>query len=46
MEYTGRNRHKQGLPQLNSSDSATKRKDLQMEVPEIKKLLHSKRNGL
>jgi hypothetical protein len=45
-EYTGSNKYSQGLPQQNSSTSATKRKDGQMELHEIKKLLHNKRNGL
>jgi hypothetical protein len=42
MEYSGSNRYRQGLPQYNSSSPATKRKDGQMGLPEIKRLLHNK----
>jgi hypothetical protein len=40
------NRHRQGLPQQNSSGSATKREGWQIGLNEIKKLLHKKGNGL
>jgi hypothetical protein len=38
--------NRQGLPQLIPSSSATKRKDRQMGLHKIKKLLQNKRNGL
>jgi hypothetical protein len=41
-EYPGSNRYRQGLPQQNSSSSATKRKDEQMGLHKIKKFLHNK----
>jgi hypothetical protein len=44
--WSGSNRYRQGLPQQNSSSSATKRKNRQMGFHKIKKLLHNKRNGL
>jgi hypothetical protein len=44
--YSGSNRYRQRLPQKNSSSPAAKRKDAQMELHEIKNLLHNKRNGL
>jgi hypothetical protein len=42
MEYTGSNRCEQGLPQWNSSGSATKRKYKEIGLNEIKKLLPNK----
>jgi hypothetical protein len=45
-EYSGSNKYRQGVHQQNSSSPATKRKDGQMGLHEIKKLLHNKRNGL
>jgi hypothetical protein len=45
-EYPGNNSYMQGLPQQNSSSPATKRKDGQMGLHEIKMILHNKRNGL
>jgi hypothetical protein len=45
-EYSGSNRYRQGLPQLNPSSPATKRKNGQMGLHKIKKFLHKKRNGL
>jgi hypothetical protein len=36
-EYSGSNRYQQGPPQQNSSNPATKRKDGQMRLHEIKK---------
>jgi hypothetical protein len=44
-EYSGSNRHRQGLPQENSSSSTTKRKDGQMGLHDLKKLQHNQRNG-
>jgi hypothetical protein len=46
MEYSGSNKYRQGLLQYNPSISATKRKDGQMGLHKIKKLLHNKRNDL
>jgi hypothetical protein len=43
---SGSNRYRQGLPQENSSSAAAKRKDGQMGLHKIRKLLHNKRNGL
>jgi hypothetical protein len=46
-EYPGNNRYiRQGLPQQNSSSPGNKRKDGQIGLHEIKKLLHNQRNGL
>jgi hypothetical protein len=41
-EYSGSHRCKQGIPQQNPRSSATKRKDGQMGLHKIKKLLHTK----
>jgi hypothetical protein len=45
-KHSGTNRYRQGLPQYNPSSPATKRKDEQMGLHKIKKLLLNKRNGL
>jgi hypothetical protein len=45
-KHSGTNRYRQGLPQYNCSSPATKRKDGQIGLHKIKKLLHNKRNGL
>jgi hypothetical protein len=45
-DYSANNRYRQSLLQQKSSSLATKRKDRQMGLHEIKKLLHNKRNGL
>jgi hypothetical protein len=42
-EYSGNNSYKQGVPQHNSSSPATKRKDGQMGLHEVKKLQHNKK---
>jgi hypothetical protein len=44
-EYSGSNRYRQ-VPLQNSSNPATKRKNGQMGLHEINKLLHKKINGL
>jgi hypothetical protein len=45
-DYTGSMRYRQELPLENSGGSAIKRKDGQMGLHVIKKILHNKRNGL
>jgi hypothetical protein len=45
-KHSETNRYRQGLTQYNPSSSATKRKDGQMGIHKVKKLLHNKRNGL
>jgi hypothetical protein len=41
-EYSGSNRYRQGLPQQNSSSSATKRKDGQMDYMKLKSFCTTK----
>jgi hypothetical protein len=45
-KHSGTNSYRQGLPQYNPISPATKRKDGQMGLHKIKKLLHNKRKNL